>query len=62
MIQIAYNADLPFCGTGREIRASFGREGGASVNGLDTVPFYLVSFAPRILKQSCSLFCSVVEF
>ena len=47
-------------GTGREIRASFEREGGASVNGLDTEFPYFVSFAPRILKQSLSLSCSLV--
>ena len=49
-------------GTGREIRASFGREGGASVNGFDREFSYFVSFAPRILKQSLSLSFSLAGF
>ena len=47
-------------GTGREIRASFEREDGANVNGLDTEFPDFVSFTPRILKQSLSLSCSLV--
>ena len=46
-------------GTDLEIRAGFDREGGARRNGLVAEFLYFVLFAPRILKQSLSLSCSL---